>query len=108
MTGPLTGDALVTALIPAAQALIDAVHALDPDAVSAALGHAMWEAPGPLTGLRHLAIVLAAWCSEDHNETAALGWTLDPDHYRELRSTCDSLTASLRAAHASNPQGGAA
>lgn len=98
MAEPLTGDALVTALIPAAQALIDAVHALDPDAVNTALGQAMWEATGPLAGLRHLAVLLAGMCSEDHAPAAALGWTLDPGAYRELRTTCDALTASLRTA----------
>lgn len=106
MTGPLEGDALVTALIPAAQALIDAVHALDADAVNTALGRAMWEAPGPLTGLRHLAVLLAGMCSEDHSAAAALGWTLNPDEYQRLRSSTDALTASLRAGRTTTEERG--
>jgi hypothetical protein len=98
MAEPLTGDELTTALIPVADRLISAVHAVDPEGVAAALGTAMWEATGPLTGLRHLAVVLAGMCSEDHTAAAALGWTLDPARYRELRTTCDALTASLRTA----------
>jgi hypothetical protein len=107
MAEPLAGDALVTALIPAAQALIDAVHALDADAVNAALGTAMWEATGPLAGLRHLAVLLAAMCSEDHAAPAALGWTVNPAEYHRLRSSADALTASLRAGRTTTEQGGA-
>lgn len=91
------GDDLTTALIPVALDLISAVHNLDPDGVAEALGAAQWEATGPLTGLKHLAVLLAAWCSEDHAPAAALGWTLNPGEYQRLKSSADALTASLRA-----------
>lgn len=106
MTGPLTGDDLISALVPAASALIDAVHNLDADAVNTALGHAMWEATGPLTGLRHLAILLAGMCSEDHAPAAALGWTVNPAEYHRLRSSTDALTASLRAGRTTTEERG--
>jgi hypothetical protein len=109
MSGPLAGDELTTALIPVADRLISAVHAVDPDAVAACFTEAANLAGADTAGepwdvlVRHLDVVrtlaglLAAWCSEDHAAPAALGWTLDPTAYLQFRSRADALTASLRA-----------
>jgi hypothetical protein len=90
-------DELTTALIPVADRLVSAVHALDADAVAQARDDAAALAGDELLALRHLAVILAGMCSEDHNPDAALGWTHDPAAYQQFRSRADALTASLRA-----------
>jgi hypothetical protein len=94
---PPTGDVLTNALVPVASALIGAVHAMDPEAVAAALADAEELAGGQLAAAQALTVLLAAWCSEDHAPAAALGWTNNPTAYHQYRSTADALTASLRA-----------
>lgn len=92
------GDALTAALIPVADRLISAVHALDADLVAQAIADAAELADGDeLLAARHLAVIAAGMCSEDHTPDAALGWTHDPAAYRHFRSRADALTASLRA-----------
>jgi hypothetical protein len=93
----LTGDALTEALVPLAVDLVHAVHADNRDVVGDVFGHAAALAGDPLTAARHLAVLAAGMCSEDHGPTAALGWTLNPAEYRRLRHTTDALSASLRA-----------
>lgn len=93
------GDALTAALIPVADRLVSAVHAMDATAVAQARDDAAALAGHELLALRHLVVVLAGMCSEDHNPDAALGWTHDPAAYRHFRSRVDALTASLRAGH---------
>lgn len=100
MAEPITGDELTTALIPVADRLIGAVHAIDPEAVAACLADAEEFAGGQLPAAQALTVLLAAWCSEDHSDKAALGWTLDPAAYQQLRCSTDALTASLRAGQA--------
>ena len=97
MNQPLAGDELTTALIPVADRLISAVHAVDPEAVAAALADAEEYAGGQLPAAQALTVLLAAWCSEDHSAGAALGWTNNPTAYHQYRSSTDALTASLRA-----------
>lgn len=91
------GDALTAALIPVADRLVSAVHAMDADLVAQALADAADLAGDYMAGARHLAIIAAGMCSEDHTPDAALGWTHDPAAYRHFRSRADALTASLRA-----------
>jgi HNH endonuclease len=93
----LRGDELMTALVPTLERLITAAHALDGDAVAAALAEAGRLAGSRVAGVTHLAVLAAGACSEDHNPAAALGWTLAPGAYQTLRHTTDALTASLRA-----------
>jgi hypothetical protein len=95
--GEPDGDALTLALIPIALDLVTAVHALDRAAVAALLDQAALLSSDPLTGARHLAIIAAGMCSEDHAAPASLGWTVNPAAYHQLRSGTDALTASLRA-----------
>lgn len=101
----LQGDELTTALIPVADRLISAVHAVDPEAVAQALDEAATLAGNELGAARHLTVLLAAWCSEDHAAAAALGWTLNPAEYQRLRSSADALTASLRAGRTTAERG---
>jgi hypothetical protein len=91
------GDEVVTALILVPDQLISAVHQLDAAGVTAAFETAGQLALDELAGARHLAVVAAGMCSEDHTPPASLGWTLDPSAYRQFRSRADALTASLRA-----------
>lgn len=107
MSDPLTGDDLTTALIPLAERLISAVHAVDANEVSALLAEATQLAGDQLGAARALAVLLAAWCSEDHSAAAALGWTVNPAEYQQLRSNHDALTASLRAGRTTTEEGGA-
>jgi hypothetical protein len=97
MAEPLAGDELTTALIPVADRLISAVHAVDADEVSTSLAEATQLAGNRLAAAQALTVLLAAWCSEDHAAGAALGWTVNPAEYHRLRSSADALTASLRA-----------
>lgn len=93
------GDELVAALIPVADRLIAAVHAMDGDDVAAALRHAALLADSELDALRHLVVLLAGCGDEDHASTALLAWTINPGEYRRLREAgLDSITASQRAA----------
>jgi hypothetical protein len=113
MAEPLAGDELTTALIPVADRLISAVHAVDPTRVAQALADAATLAGPDADYAQHwavlqgLALLLAAWCSEDHAAPAALGWTVNPAEYHRLRSSADALTASLRAGRTTTEQGGA-
>lgn len=93
----LAGDDLTTALVPLAVDLVAAVHALKPAVVADILDHAAALTGDHLTAARHLAVLCAGMASEDHSDKAALGWTLDPDGYRVLRSTEEALAASLHA-----------
>lgn len=93
----LTGDRLTEALIPLAVDLVAAVHADNRAVVTDLFQHAGALAGGPLAAARHLAVVLAAMCSEDHAPAATLGWTRNPREYRRLKAVMDSLTASLHA-----------
>lgn len=103
----LTGDELTEALLPLLEELVAAVHDLDRERVDAVFAAAEQLVGDPVATARHLAVLTAAMASEDHSVTAALGWTLNPEEYRELRATTDALTASLRAARA-DPRGAAA
>lgn len=94
----LSGDQLVSELVPLADRLVAAVHAMNADEVRQVLTDAAWLAGSSLAGAQHLAVVLAGMCSEDHVPAAALGWTANPAAYHRLRDGCDALTASLRAA----------
>jgi hypothetical protein len=108
MGEPLVGDELTTALIPVADRLISAVHAIDPEAVAACLADAQELAGGQLAAAQALTMLLAAWCSEDHTATAALGWTVNPAEYHRQRSSADALTASLRAGRTTTEHEGGA
>lgn len=107
MSGQLQGDDLVTALIPLAERLISAVHAVDPEAVAAVLDDATELAGDFLAANQHLVVLLAGMCSEDHAANAALGWTVNPAEYHRLRSSHDALTASLRAGRTTTEKRGA-
>lgn len=97
MSAPLTGDDLTTALIPLAEDLVTAVHALNPSVVGDIIAHAAALAGDPLTAARLLAVLSAAMVSEDHAVSASLGWTLDPAGYQRRRGTEAALLASLHA-----------
>lgn len=105
MTSLLHGDALISALVPIASALIGAVHSLNADEISALFAEATQLAGDHLTAARALTVLLAAWCSEDHAPAAALGWTVNPAEYQRLRSSTDALTASLRAGRTTEKEG---
>lgn len=99
---PLAGDELTEALIPLAVDLVAAVHALKQGVVADILDHAAALAGDHLTAARLLAVLCAGMVSEDHSEKATLGWTLNPDGYRVLRSTEEALAASLHAGRAAD------
>lgn len=96
-TGGLTGDDLTAALLPVASDLVTAVHDHNRADVADALTAAERLAGDPLAAARHLAVLCAGMCSEDHAQVASLGWTLNPVEYRRLKTNADCLTASLRA-----------
>lgn len=100
--GGLVGDDLMRALLPVANDLVTAVHEDDREAVAVALDAAERLACDPVTAARHLAVLCAGMCSEDHAQAASLGWTLNPREYRRLKANVDCLTASLRAGRATN------
>lgn len=75
MSGPLAGDELTEALMPAAARLITAVHARNASEVQAAITDAAWTAASSYTGVRHLAVLLAAMVDEDTHVLTALAWT---------------------------------
>lgn len=88
------GDDLADALIPVVDRL---VVALDSAAVASAFVDAGQLVGNELAGAYWLAVLAAGMCSEDHTPDAALGWTVDPAAYQQLRTRADALTASLRA-----------
>jgi hypothetical protein len=94
---PLAGDALTAALIPLAEDLVAAVHALKSTVVADILDHAAALAGDHLAGARSLAVLCAGMASEDHGVTASLGWTLDPAGYQRRRGREAALLASLHA-----------
>lgn len=100
--GPVTGlqgDEVTEALIPAALDLVTAVHTLDDQAVAAAFDAAAVICGDQLAAAQHLAVIAAGMCSETAEQMQMLGWTLNPDRYRQLTDDgVDSVTASLRAA----------
>lgn len=75
VTGPPAGDDLTVALMPAAARLIAAVHARNASEVQAAITDAAWVAGNSYTGVRHLAVLLAAMVDEDTQIVSALAWT---------------------------------
>lgn len=95
----LQGDELTTALIPVADRLISAVHAVDPEAVAQLLEEATQLAGDGFAATRHLIVLLAAMCIEDQSADAVLAWTHDPARYADLRDEgVPALLASLRSA----------
>jgi hypothetical protein len=94
-------DELTTALIPVADRLVSAVHALDADTVAQAFAVAGQLAGGELAGARHLVVVLAAMCIEGQHVDDVLAWTHDPNGYADMRDDgVPALLACLRSARA--------
>lgn len=94
-------DELTTALIPVADRLVSAVHALDADAVAQAFAEAAAAAGHELAAARLLVIVLAGMCIEGLHADDVLGWTHDPDRYADMRADgVPALLACIRAARA--------
>lgn len=91
------GDHRTETLLPLVRDLITAVHAFNRQVVADIFEHATALTGDPLAAARHLAVIAAGMCSEDHAPTAALGWTLNPAGYRRYRSSRDALSASLQA-----------
>lgn len=93
------GDALITALIPVADRLISAVHALDADAVAQAFADATVLAGDDLAAARHLLVLLAGMCIEDQHADDVLAWTHNPGQYADMRDNgVPALLACLRSA----------
>jgi hypothetical protein len=102
-------DELTTALIPVADRLIRAVHALDTGAVAQAFTDAAELAGDELRAARLLVVVLAGMCIEDQAADDVLAWTHDPDRYADLRQEgVPALLASLRSARHTPHLGGVA
>lgn len=78
-------DDEIAAVAPAADDLVDAVHALDADAVAAALERARRCSPHP-DALAALAVLLAAAVPEDALIAHHVMWTTDPARYARMRA----------------------
>lgn len=80
----LTGDPVTDALIPAAQQLIGAVRAGDPDAVDEAFAAAIDATGGRCNPAEALAVVLAAMVPDHHTPTYLLKWMAAEAEYQRL------------------------
>lgn len=87
----LTGDPLTDSVVPAAEALVEAVRQGDAAVVAEAFASAQQLGDA---GLHALVVVLAAMVPDDRRPSRLLAWLRDPTEYQRLReSGVDSATA---------------
>lgn len=92
-------DELIGALIPLAEELVTAVHALDAGRIESLFTRAAELSNGDWwMATRLLAVLCAAACLEDQPIDSTLSWTLDPEQYAQLcHDGVPALVASIRA-----------
>lgn len=87
----LTGDPLTDSVVPAAEALVEAVRHADTAAVAEELAAVQQLGDA---GLHALVVVLAAMVPDDRRPSRLLAWLSDPEEYHRLRASgVDCATA---------------